>query len=102
MSIVPEEVIARIRMLRLQMVLHSYIYYILDDNLITDHQWQSRADELAQLQAQYGAVQIGVYDLAFEDWDGSTGYHLPKDDWAYSKSLQLLRCRDLKLAQSHI
>jgi NAD-dependent DNA ligase len=25
---------------RSQLLIHSYIYYVLDSNLITDHQWQ--------------------------------------------------------------
>ena len=61
------------------MMVHSYLYYVLDSPVITDDKWQQWADELTALQLQ--KKQIGFYDEEFVDWDGSTGMHLPKDDW---------------------
>jgi oligoendopeptidase F len=63
---------------RRQMLVHSYIYYELDDNVISDDVWQKWATQLAKLQAKFGK-RIGFYDKAFADWDGSTGFHLPRD-----------------------
>lgn len=60
------------------MLVHSCIYYKLDDSLVSDHKWQEWADYLAWLQMAYG-WQAGFYDQYFEDWDGSTGYHLPHE-----------------------
>lgn len=80
----------RIKALRLQMLVHSYIYYVLDEQLISDHEWQRRADELAALQQRH-PIRIGCYDAVFKDWDGSTGYHLPKDQWVVSKAHYILR-----------
>lgn len=80
----------RIKQLRLNMLVHSFIYYELNDSLISDHEWQRRADELTALQAKYPA-NIGSYDEAFKDWDGSTGYHLPADYWVRNKADQLLQ-----------
>ena len=68
-----------IRQRRIQMLVHSYLYYVLDSPVITDDKWQQWADELTALQLQ--KKQIGFYDEEFADWDGSTGMHLPKDDW---------------------
>lgn len=78
-----------IRRRRAQMLVHSYAYYVMDTQLISDHQWQAWADELARINRP-----IGFYDKAFEGWDGSTGYHLPKEPWIHSKVLQLLRYQD--------
>lgn len=80
----------RIKALRLQMLVHSYLYYVLDESLISDGEWQRRANELADLQNDF-PVRIGCYDSEFRDWDASTGYHLPRDGWVHNKSLQLLR-----------
>jgi hypothetical protein len=81
----------RIKALRTQMLIHSYIYYELNNNLITDHDWQKRADELTQLQKLYPEhCKLKWYDIDFEGWDGSTGFHLPKDDWVVRKAHQIL------------
>lgn len=88
----------RIKQLRLNMLVHSFIYYELNDSLISDHEWQRRADELTRMQAQHG-TKFDCYDDAFKDWDGSTGYHLPVDLWVRSKSAQLLDYRDARLRQ---
>lgn len=63
---------------RLQMLVHSYIYYEKDDNIVSDQQWSKWAVELAQLQKKYPdiAEQVEWAD-AFEDWDASTGAFLP-------------------------
>lgn len=80
----------RVRQLRLNMMVHSYLYYKLDTQIISDHQWQAMADELTARQADHYPV-IGCYDDAFRDWDGSTGYHLPFDAWTINKAQYLLR-----------
>lgn len=83
----------KIKQRRAQMLIHSCIYYELDDNIVSDHKWQEWADELEKLQKenpQY--LNIGFYDKYFIDWDGSTGCHLPhRDSWVYNKALYLLR-----------
>lgn len=61
------------------MLVHSYLYYVKDDPIISDEQWQAWADELTQLQNDYpNCCKIKYYDKEFFDWDGSTGMHLPK------------------------
>lgn len=60
---------------RRQMLVHCYIYYRLDDNVITDELWMQWAQQLKRVQDKYGK-QIRFYDREFADWDGSTGYHL--------------------------
>jgi NAD-dependent DNA ligase len=70
----------RIKALRSQMLIHSRLYYILDDPIISDEEWQRRANELATLQGRHG-TRINWYDEEFSDWTGDTGCHLPSDSW---------------------
>lgn len=76
---VPQEVSSRVDHLRRLMLVHSCIYYELDTNIVSDHQWQDWANELTELQAKYG-WRFGFYDEAFQDWNGSTGHRLPMRD----------------------
>lgn len=78
----------RIRQRRTQMLIHSYLYYQMDAPIVSDHQWQSWANELRDLQAQHPGP-IGFYDEAFAGWDGSSGFQLPQDDWVYFKAIQV-------------
>lgn len=76
------------------MLVHSYLYYVLDSPIINDHVWQQWANELAILQTQHQA-DIGWYDSEFKDWTGDTGMHLPKNEWIINKALQLLRIHNI-------
>lgn len=58
------------------MLIHSCIYYHLNDSIVTDHVWQRWANELQDLQALHQEA-IGYYDEEFEGWDGSSGFSLP-------------------------
>jgi len=81
----------RMKHLRSLMLIHSYIYYWLDNHIVSDHKWQEWADDLARLQKKHPRMKLDYYDDAFVGWDGSTGCHLPYDDWVQSKSVQLLK-----------
>lgn len=85
-----QTVAERIKQRRSQMLVHSYIYYELDHNIVSDHQWQAWANELRDLQLVYG-WRIDWYDKDFKDWDGSTGCHLPKDNRTISIARKLLK-----------
>lgn len=75
----------RIKQLRGQMLIHSYLYYWLDDPIWSDDMWQKQANELAQINKP-----IDWYDEAFEGWDGTTGHHLPTDEWVKNKARHIL------------
>ena len=81
--------IDKIRQRRTQMMVHSYLYYILDSPIISDDTWQYWADELVTLQKQ--KKEIGFYDEEFVDWDGSTGMHLPTDGWIDYRAKWLIK-----------
>ena len=67
----------KIRQRRRQMLVHSYIYYELNDNLVSDAQWAKWAKELEQLQKNYPKESEEVeYYEDFKDWDGSSGAFL--------------------------
>jgi hypothetical protein len=85
---IPIQTVAeRIKQRRCQMLVHSYLYYGLDTPIVSDGQWQSWADDLVELQKTN--LHIGFYDSEFKDWDGSTGCHLPHDNWTKNKSKYL-------------
>ena len=58
-------------------MIHSYIYYKLGKNIIDDQKWDAGARELVKLQKQYPELaKKGRLAKVYEDFDGSTGYHL--------------------------
>ena len=77
---------------RLQLLVHSCIYYHLNQNIITDVQWDQWARELVDLQRDHPeeSKQVDWYQ-AFKDWDASTGAFLPiTDPWVVSKAHYIL------------
>lgn len=76
---------------RLQILVHSCLYYEMNITKIDDVIWDKWARELRALQEQYPDIarQVIWYD-AFKDWDASTGAFLPlKDEWVVRKAQQL-------------
>lgn len=86
----------KIRQRRAQMLVHSCIYYELNDSIVSDHLWQAWADELQQLQQENPElIDINFFDQEFRDWTGATGNHLPhRNPWVLQKSQYLLSLRD--------
>lgn len=83
----------RIQQLRICLAVHSYIYYELCDTLVNDHRWQAWADELTEMQAKYPEY-TDAYDKYFDDWDGSTGFHLCKIPGLHQSALRIMRSTD--------
>ena len=86
-----ETVYLKIRQRRLQMLIHSYIYYRLNSNILGDKQFDQWAYQLRDLQAEYPA-ESEACDLhrEFVGWDGTTGFHLPDYDWVDGLAHRLL------------
>lgn len=86
------ELIARRRR---QVLVHSVVYYRMNENLVSDSQWAEWACELEDLQSRYPDIAATCpYAEAFLGFDHSTGYSLPLDDpWAVNKARQLLAWR---------
>ena len=80
------EIAELIQQRRYQILIHSCIYYHLNQNIISDKKWDAWARELKTLQEHYPdiAKQITLYEY-FKDWDASTGAFLPITlDWVVS------------------
>lgn len=83
----------KIQQRRYQLLIHSCIYYHLNQNIISDKQWDEWARELRDLQNQYPSIskQVTLYDY-FKDWDASTGAFLPiTNDWVIMLSKKVLK-----------
>lgn len=75
------EIADKILRRRLQMLVHSYLYYSLDTNIISDRQFDIWAKDLVELQHNYPDISKQVeYYTFFKNWDGTTGFDLPKTD----------------------
>lgn len=82
---------------RRQILVHSIIYYKLDDNLIPDSKWAEWALELENLQRDYPDIAAECFLAeAFEEFEHSSGYNLPLDNsWGVMTARKLLQWRDL-------
>lgn len=80
---------------RYQVLIHSIIYYKMDDNIVSDDTWAKWALELEELQNKYPDIAAQCpYAEAFKEFDHSTGINLPlTDSWAVGKAKQLLAWR---------
>ncbi len=80
---------------RRQIVVHSYLYYKQDTNLISDFTFDKWCKELVQLHKEYPMESNkAVFPEAFQGWEGFSGYDLFSKDnmtelWARQKALQL-------------
>ena len=85
------QIAEKIQQRRYQMLIHSCLYYHLNQNIISDKQWDEWARELRDLQNKYPDIssKVTLYE-EFKDWDASTGAFLPlKDEWVVRKARQL-------------
>lgn len=89
------EIAAKIQQRRLQILVHSFLYYNRDITLIDDRQWDKWAKELVQLQKDNPELSDKViYAEAFKDFDGTSGFDLPyKDDRIVKIAMGLLNLR---------
>ena len=56
-----------------QMLVHSYLYEVLGEPIISDSQWDAWAKQLSTLLKQYPeAIEEHPYGEAFRDWSGDT------------------------------
>ncbi len=72
---------ALIQRRRLQILVHSYLYYEKDTNIISDKQWDTWARELVKLQQENPQVaKLVIYDKEFKGFDATTGFHFNYDN----------------------
>lgn len=82
----------RIEYLRKKLLVHSIIYYRLNESLIPDEKWAEWALELEQFTKEYSHIaQNAFLAEGFKDFDHSTGYNLPLETpWAVKKAIDLV------------
>lgn len=92
-----QKIVEKIQQRRLQILVHSYIYYELNQNIISDDKWNKWAHELVFLQEKYpeesNHAKYGAYLKGF---DGSTGMDLKYDDYVKTRAKYLLKMKEEK------
>ena len=86
--------VALIKQRRLQVLVHSAVYYEFDETVVSDETFDRWSQELVELLEKYPDAYSDEYDYYFRDWDGSSGYHFPhRDNWVYAKAEWLIKER---------
>lgn len=77
---------------RKQLLVHSIIYYRMNESLISDSKWASWALELEALTKKYPEIAKEAFlSDDFQDFDHSTGYNLPLETpWAVARACWLV------------
>jgi len=61
-----------------QLLVHSFLYYQLNENIISDHTFDLWSKELAKAIIDHPETfKQSVYADGFKNFDGSSGYDLP-------------------------
>lgn len=81
---------------RRQILVHSYLYYELNENVITDALWSKWAEELYALQAESPELaQSCPMAKEFENFDPSSGFYLNyRQPWIAKEAERLLKYRE--------
>ena len=67
----------KIELLQRWILVHSYLYYELNDNVVDDKTYDNNAQQLMRYKKKYKAdYNNSRYYNIFYDYDGSTGMHL--------------------------
>lgn len=87
------EIADKIQRRRLQILIHSCLYYHMNTNIISDKQYDTWARELQALQNDNPKIAGKViWADAFKDYDASTGFDLPiTDPWVIKKAQYILK-----------
>jgi hypothetical protein len=73
-----DDIKALISRRRRQILVHSFLYYQMNTNIISDYDFDSLCRDLVKLQNQYPTIAKDcVYHNDFKDFDGSSGFDLP-------------------------
>ena len=77
---------------RRQLIIHSVLYYRMNTSIVDDHTFDRWSRELVDLQRAYPKDSSEApFSEEFEDFDGSTGFHLAAIPWGHDKAQQLLK-----------
>lgn len=97
-TITAEEAKELIKRRRHQIALHATIYYVYDNNIISDSLYDQFSEDLVKLQRLFPEESKAVeYYEEFKDFDGSTGFHLTTRLDFHHKALYMLRLHEEQL-----
>lgn len=91
--------VMKVDYLQRYIIIHSILYYHLNESVITDKQYDSAARQLVQMQKQLSSEQLEetMYFYCMHDFDGSTGFDLYERLIPYDKEyLMKIACHVLK------
>lgn len=78
--------------LRRLVIVHSALYYELNESLVTDAKFDGWCRELVALyKSSPEVIEHGEFAPEFVDFDGSTGFHLARLSWGITTAQKLLR-----------
>lgn len=73
-----KEILSLINRRERQLLVHSFLYYQLNENIISDHTFDLWSKEMVRLREEHPReFRLSAYAKDFEDFDGSSGYNLP-------------------------
>lgn len=73
-----QELIELINRRERQLLVHSFLYYQLNESIISDYTFDQWSKELVELKEKHPEeFKQSVYAKEFEDFDGSSGFDLP-------------------------
>jgi hypothetical protein len=76
--VVLQTITEKIQQRRYQMLVHSYIYYQLNDSIVCDSQFDRWAKELVDLTENYPEDALKArFHEEFKSFEGSSGFDLP-------------------------
>ena len=92
------KILQRIKQLRLQILIHSCIYYKFNCNIWTDDMFDKQANELIKLQSKYPNHSEKVkWHQDFKDYDFPSGFNLPySHPWVVNKASYILKSHNLR------
>jgi len=81
----------KIKQRRIQILIHSCIYYVFGENIIEDYLFDEWCKEYVSMMKDYDGDYTDYFDKDFEDFTGETGFHLPlRHPWVMSKAQYLI------------
>lgn len=96
---VDKNIYKKIQNQRLNILIHSYIYYELNDNRISDHEFDRRCQILVRLQEMYPVeASYARWSDEFYNWKGESGYGLPYKDVS-SLAISLMNAKDINSSE---
>lgn len=91
-KVIDQEIVSRIRQRRRQLMVHSYLYYRMNINIVSDHDYDAWALELIDLQTRYPEESEATE--MYEDFKGfqmGDSYGLPiHEPWVRSVAEHIL------------